>query len=279
MSDFTAIGQLVNEARNLLDSIKGGAIRKMETAFDALKSSIASEWNGIKTKMNNEALAAIGRVDTQTVISDLGFSAYNINGDFLDVNQVSANKNGHVNVYPLRAGVGRGRNDGIESEMISCSSGSTPAGRHPIVRELLDFMGVGADRLYFSGGFNVWKITVVDPALLGTGGVDFHIPTSHMKHSPSTTFMQYVKTEGDVSLNFGGNTGGVWDRYYYHAKNSNPALYSNIDLYLKNAKAGDVVYVALPMMCTGKFPQSVKHGSMINLNTMLTRKIDSNHQS
>ncbi|WP_210499665.1 hypothetical protein [Vibrio crassostreae] len=36
MSDFTAIGQLVTEARNLLDSIKGGAIRTMQTQFDAL---------------------------------------------------------------------------------------------------------------------------------------------------------------------------------------------------------------------------------------------------
>ena len=34
MSDFTAIGQLVTEARNLLDSIKGGAIRTMQTTFD-----------------------------------------------------------------------------------------------------------------------------------------------------------------------------------------------------------------------------------------------------
>ncbi|CAH7217891.1 conserved hypothetical protein [Vibrio chagasii] len=36
MSDFTAIGQLVTEARNLLDSIKGGAIRTMQTQFDSL---------------------------------------------------------------------------------------------------------------------------------------------------------------------------------------------------------------------------------------------------
>ncbi|MEZ8704140.1 hypothetical protein AB6D74_20055 [Vibrio cyclitrophicus] len=34
MSDFTAIGQLVTEARNLLDSIKGGAIRTMQATFD-----------------------------------------------------------------------------------------------------------------------------------------------------------------------------------------------------------------------------------------------------
>lgn len=35
MSDFSAIGQLVTEARNLLDSIKGGAIRTMQTTFDS----------------------------------------------------------------------------------------------------------------------------------------------------------------------------------------------------------------------------------------------------
>jgi len=277
MDNFQAIGQLVIKAQDLLDSIKGGAIRVMQTQFDVLKQAISAEWSGIKTKMNNEALAAISRVDTQTVIADLGFEAYNLNGDFLDVDEVGANKVGHVNTYPRWAGVGAGRNDGLESEMISCQSGSTPSTRPLIVRELLDFMGVGADRFYFSGSFNIWKITVVDPAVLGTGGIDFHLPSSHMKSSPSTTFMQYVKTEGDVSLNFGGNTAGVWDRCYRHAKSANPANYTNIDLHLANAKAGDVVYIALPMMCTGKFPQSVKHGSMLNLNTSLMRKIASNH--
>ncbi|PQJ63742.1 hypothetical protein BTO10_02700 [Vibrio chagasii] len=39
-TNFAAIGQLVTEARNLLDSIKGGAIRTMQTQFDALKSSM-----------------------------------------------------------------------------------------------------------------------------------------------------------------------------------------------------------------------------------------------
>ncbi|MFA0643736.1 hypothetical protein AB4605_21125 [Vibrio cyclitrophicus] len=45
MSDFTAIGQLVTEARNLLDSIKGGAIRTMQTTFDNLLSSFDSRMN------------------------------------------------------------------------------------------------------------------------------------------------------------------------------------------------------------------------------------------
>ncbi|MEZ9047609.1 hypothetical protein AB6D99_20860 [Vibrio cyclitrophicus] len=45
MSDFTAIGQLVTEARNLLDSIKGGAIRTMQTTFDSLLASFDSRMN------------------------------------------------------------------------------------------------------------------------------------------------------------------------------------------------------------------------------------------
>ncbi|MCY9828595.1 hypothetical protein [Vibrio chagasii] len=52
MSDFTAIGQLVTEARNLLDSIKGGALRKMETQFDALKVQLGDVISGANGRLN-----------------------------------------------------------------------------------------------------------------------------------------------------------------------------------------------------------------------------------
>ncbi|CAK2464917.1 conserved hypothetical protein [Vibrio crassostreae] len=52
MSDFTAIGQLVTEARNLLDSIKGGAIRTMQTQFDALKVQLNDVINGANGRLN-----------------------------------------------------------------------------------------------------------------------------------------------------------------------------------------------------------------------------------
>ncbi|MDE9381755.1 hypothetical protein PZ937_13190 [Vibrio alginolyticus] len=52
MSDFTAIGQLVNEARNLLDSIKGGAIRTMQTQFDALKVQLNDVISGANGRLN-----------------------------------------------------------------------------------------------------------------------------------------------------------------------------------------------------------------------------------
>lgn len=45
MDNFQAIGQLVTEARNLLDSIKGGAIRVMQNQFDALLITLDSAFN------------------------------------------------------------------------------------------------------------------------------------------------------------------------------------------------------------------------------------------
>lgn len=66
MSDFTAIGQLVNEARNLLDSIKGGAIRTMQTQFDALKQTITTD--GAKVVSDVDSL---GRNKLQQLDSEL----------------------------------------------------------------------------------------------------------------------------------------------------------------------------------------------------------------
>lgn len=53
MSDFTAIGQLVTEARNLLDSIKGGAIRTMQTQFDALKVAFSDKTEELTQSMTD----------------------------------------------------------------------------------------------------------------------------------------------------------------------------------------------------------------------------------
>ncbi|EKA6056041.1 phage tail protein [Vibrio parahaemolyticus] len=276
MSDFTAIGQLVTKGQELLDAIKGGAIRTMENAFDAFMANVNSQWAAKKSQVDNEALAAIGRVNTETVISDLGFTAYNWNGDFMDVVQLAPNKNGTTNSYPLGLGVVGDFNDGVKAEILPCISGGNPALRDPAVRDLLDYMGIGADTQYFSGSFNVLKLTVVDPALVGSGRLS--LPTSHIKQSPSTTYMNYIRTVGDVSFKYwGGNTGGAWNRFYRHFKSNNPGTYLNVDMYLINANAGDVVYLALPMMCAGKFPETVKHGSLVNTRMLLERKINKNH--
>ncbi|MFH4603895.1 hypothetical protein [Vibrio diabolicus] len=53
MSDFTAIGQLVTEARNLLDSIKGGAIRTMQTQFDGLKQQLTDKLDAVTPELTS----------------------------------------------------------------------------------------------------------------------------------------------------------------------------------------------------------------------------------
>ncbi|OMO28293.1 hypothetical protein BH582_19445 [Vibrio sp. 10N.222.47.A9] len=50
-TNFTAIGQLVTEARNLLDSVKGGAIRTMQTQFDALKEQFTDKLSSVNTDL------------------------------------------------------------------------------------------------------------------------------------------------------------------------------------------------------------------------------------
>jgi len=55
MSDFTAIGQLVSEARNLLDSIKGGAIRTMQTAFEQMKLTMNADFSNVLSEIQGRA--------------------------------------------------------------------------------------------------------------------------------------------------------------------------------------------------------------------------------
>lgn len=59
MSDFTAIGQLVTEARNLLDSIKGGAIRTMQTAFEKMKVVMNDDFSNVLSEIQGRANAVL----------------------------------------------------------------------------------------------------------------------------------------------------------------------------------------------------------------------------
>ncbi|WP_017191189.1 hypothetical protein [Vibrio harveyi] len=63
MSDFTAIGQVVTEARNLLDSIKGGAIRTMQTQVDALKQKFSSDTQQALNDFQSASNAKIAQQD------------------------------------------------------------------------------------------------------------------------------------------------------------------------------------------------------------------------
>jgi len=51
MDNFQAIGQLVIKAQDLLDSIKGGAIRVMQEQFDALKVQFTDKLNSVGSEL------------------------------------------------------------------------------------------------------------------------------------------------------------------------------------------------------------------------------------
>lgn len=65
MTDFTAIGSLVTKAQDLLDRIKGGAIRVMETQFDALMSNSTTSINSFLTQKRSEFSNVLSTVETK----------------------------------------------------------------------------------------------------------------------------------------------------------------------------------------------------------------------
>ncbi|WP_299021500.1 hypothetical protein [uncultured Photobacterium sp.] len=65
MSDFTAIGQYVTEAKKLLDSIKGGAIRTMQTQFDALKQTITTDGAKVVSDVDSLCRNKLQQLDSE----------------------------------------------------------------------------------------------------------------------------------------------------------------------------------------------------------------------
>lgn len=63
MDNFQAIGQLVIKAQDLLDSIKGGAIRQMETAFEGLKSTFSTFMTTSQQTFDSLVITQRARVD------------------------------------------------------------------------------------------------------------------------------------------------------------------------------------------------------------------------
>ncbi|UTZ35021.1 phage tail protein (plasmid) [Vibrio campbellii] len=192
-----------------------------------------------------------------------GFEAINYNGDFLDTVE-ARNSKGEVNIFPIGMGIGSFRNDCVLAEVIPVFSGEEPETRDPEAQELLKYMGCNVKN--FSSSFNILKITITDPAtLLESPRYDFFIPEQHLKRSPSATFMAYFKTIGDFSVSHLGNSNGEWTRVVERYTSTNPGSYTHIDLNFSGVlNEGDVLYLALPTICAGLFPEEYKHGNLYN---------------
>lgn len=267
MDNFQAIGQLVIKAQDLLDSIKGGAIRAMQTQFDVLKQSVSAEWSGIKTKMNNEALAAIGRVDTATVINAMGFEGLNYNFDYLDTFTVDI-ADGSVNTWPIGLGWSSGVevNRYLKAECILVENGVEPESRPEVVKALLDAMGISRTGRYFSQSFRILKLTMKElPEASPAAAGYIHITADYR-----------IVDRGGVSLlkyrNSPLTSGWVCDKSNRIMKNTGSGyMHWDIHPFKEMSEVGDEMYIALPTACAGIYPESMPLTFLPNLRNLQVR--------
>ncbi|OCH69489.1 hypothetical protein [Vibrio splendidus] len=256
MSDFTAIGQLVNEARNLLDSIKGGAIRKMEVAFEALKQTFSDKGNAAIQKIQADAHAALNQVSTsEAMLNSIGFTTMNYNDAFEYWTELT-NSSGDKHMWPSGLAL---YNDArsfalnmLTPEKIAVPSGVEVSQRPAIAQELINYAGFGG-KYFPRGGFNILKLTATGSSTGKNGALGF----TGFKHESGggLTFLVYVRSP---------QTNNQWERkrvVYSRSINGMGYIFPAIDL---DFDVGDEIYVALPVLTTGEFPAGVMHGLMPN---------------
>lgn len=102
MSNFDALGQLVTEARNLLDSIKGGAIRVMQTQFDDLITSLNDTFSS-KLANYQQQVSSVVKPTIQNIYDAFEFKIVDydpVNGDDNNVNGPFRTLNAAVQSVP-----------------------------------------------------------------------------------------------------------------------------------------------------------------------------------
>lgn len=252
-------------------------IAKLITAVTELTETVRDKMADIDNKV--ASAESDFQKFNQSVVDNIGFTAMNYNHDFLDTHEIEANAHGHKNVYPLEMGVrNKLRNDCFKTEIIKVQSGDIPESRDEEAKKLLDYMGIKRETQYFGQSFNILKMTVLDTSFEPDSSYDFYIPEQHVKMSPSSTFMAYAKFKGTFKLSrFNVDKRDEWQRVITHWTATNPRAYIHIDLNFTDASVGDVLYLALPTICTGHFPKSKKHGVLYSPKNDLIRKINTLH--
>lgn len=251
-------------------------IAKLITAVTELTQTVRDKMADIDNKV--ASAESDFQEFNQELVDNIGFTAMNYNHDFLDTHELEANAHGHKNVYPLGMGINKLRNDCFKTEMIEVRSGVNPESRDEEAKKLLDFMGITRGRRHFSQSFNILKMTVLDTSFQSIPKYDFYIPDRQVKYSPSATFMAYSKIKGTSTVSWlKCEKKDEWQQVITHRTSSNPGEYDHVDLDFTNASVGDVLYLALPTICTGHFPKSKKHGVLYSPKTELIRKINKLH--
>lgn len=255
---YLNLGKYADEARALLDAIKGGAIRQMELAFESIKQTVNSEWNAIKSKANSDLSAVISRVDTETVRGDIGFTALNYNDDFCDVVVVD-----DKHTLPVGVSLSTALLPCFTSSLITVSSGVDPDSRPAVVQSLLTACGAGhfnSGRHFFGAQFKILKLTVT--ALPPEGTSDYlHLSTDyHCSTGGGLTTLFYQKRND-----------GDWEQIKKtYPKSSSGYYHFGVNILSDGAAIGDVIYIALPAAVAGLYWPS-KHFKFNNLRNKQVR--------
>lgn len=256
MSDFAKISELVTQGQKLLDSIKGGAIRQMEVAFEALKKTFTDKGNAAIQKIQADAHSALNQVSTsQAMLNSIGFTTMNYNDAFEFWTELT-NSNGDKQKWP--SGVSF-YNDAssfarniLTPEKIAVRSGVEVSQRPAIVQELITYAGFGG-KYFPRGGFNILKLTATGSSTGKNMGFGFAGWT--YESAGGLTFLVYVRSP---------QTNNQWERVRAKFSRSiHGAGYIFPEVNLK-FDVGDEIYIALPVLTAGEFPAGVMHGLMPN---------------
>lgn len=200
-----------------------------------------------------------------SLLNQLPMMALNYNHDFLDIGGTAPNQ------LPVGLVVNADGAfwDRFTAEIIPVFSGVDPNGRHQEAKVLLDAMGIGQGTQHFTSSFNILKLVRKDSQPIQSYA--FYIPARHVKVGCGASFVCWTKTIGSAEWSWlGGKTDGVWrqSQFVWPAGTSDGrgvGTYVHIDISCAGGGAGDTLYLALPTIVLGSWPDSRKLGVITNI--------------
>ena len=235
-------------------------IASLASSANKLVETFQSKEKSIDDKVN-EAKEEFQRFQDSSR-SELGFVAQNYNHDFYDVYTVD---NGQT--LPVAMGLPLNFFDMFEVKIIPVENGVEPELRDPVAQELLNAMG--CNRKNFSSTFNILHVKRIPNSPKPTTYA-FHIPHQHIKTSQGASFVFWAKGRG---ASWDMDTDMVWKqgRHVWNpATSGSSGEYVHVDIWMTHDDSE--LYLALPTIVVGHWPENRKLGNLYNLQSSLIRK-------
>ncbi|MDH0866456.1 hypothetical protein [Mitsuaria sp. GD03876] len=247
-------------------------IAALVDSTNQLTQTVASKMDAINTTVN----AKVAELDAfkAGLLSQLPMMALNYNHDFLDVSGTAPQQ------LPVGLAVSA---DGafwnrFSAELIPVNTGADPATRHDEAKALLDAMGIGRGTQHFTSSFNILKLTRKDAVVISS--LVFYIPARHVKSGNGASFVAYAKTVGSSTWDYLPSTAGQWKQFattWPAGTNDGRGVgsYLQLDFKVQNSSVGDVLYLALPTVVLGSWPEGRKLGNIVNIVNEVKRNFPS----